>query len=84
MSSSKFPEFGNPLGIVICEEPPAHRVSYLHFFFLNFIFVEHSTSGHWVQGSKPGVFKSGGRSFYISLPGDRSVVRKSLSVKKRR
>ncbi len=44
--------------------------------------VEHSTSDHRVPGSKPGVFKSEALSYFISLPGDRSVAHKTLAVKK--
>ncbi len=46
--------------------------------------VEHSTSDHWVPGSKPGIFKSGALSSFISLPGAWSVTQKILAVKKRR
>ncbi len=46
--------------------------------------VEHSTSDHWVTGSKPGVFMSGALSSFVSLPGDRFVAHKTLAVKKRR
>ncbi len=46
--------------------------------------VEHSTSDHWVPGSKPGVFKSGALSPFVSLPGARSVAYKTLAVKQRR
>ncbi len=46
--------------------------------------VEHSTSDHWVPGSKPGVFMSGELSSFVSLPGGRSVTHKTLAVNKRR
>ncbi len=44
--------------------------------------VEHSTSDHWVPGSKPGVFKSGALSCFVALPGSRSVAHKTLAVEK--
>ncbi len=46
--------------------------------------VEHSTSDHWVTGSKPGVFMSGALSSFVSLLGDWSVAHKTLAFKKRR
>ncbi len=46
--------------------------------------VEHSTSDHWVPGSKPGAFMSGALSSFVSLPGARSVAHKTPAVKNRR
>ncbi len=43
--------------------------------------VKHSTSDHWVPGSKPGVFKSGALSSFISLPGAWSVAHTTMAVK---